>query len=581
MFYINIQRPRDKELLEKYIVSLINFENILSTVKQANDSYYHLSQKHEHFYKMLSSSDMMLNNYLVYRKMPLKEKQEWLSIKNLKTGDRGSVNRHLISELKQVLHQIYTELIEPRLSAQAGGNQAEALELSDEIDSLLLGSSVPAYFKYLEKLAAYKKGVFNPLKRGYISFIQIRALNVISQFLKTFEQDLTVLDNALLNEAHLKDWPRMGDIVSGICDRADPNHHDPLSLHAVNCLRSIYISVYNIAMVLLQLKKDVPIEIRQFLPLIPDKLDFTKTKLEYDNAWNRYQDHHFLFMRLPKEQKARLGECLSNLTPAQRVLWMGCLGKEEIRALVLPMISQSSRFENLAKVCREIPYSDSDNYPFGSRIWEILGGIYTEYLMKKESTSIEIHQLFDYGSKDSAAPIPEEKPAVELPAPVATIEEADLSAIQDLSFLVVDDSDRIRQMTTKVLKDAGVKKISESVNGAEAWKLLQQQPVDVVLCDWIMPELTGIELVQKIMQIESLAQKTTFLMLTTVNDKASIVEALSVGVRGYLIKPFSRKQLLEKVFFATEWLRKEQQSGRFSTKRHPKKPTSASARGSF
>ncbi|MFH2130153.1 MAG: hypothetical protein ABIK68_07250, partial [bacterium] len=62
-----------------------------------------------------------------------------------------------------------------------------------------------------------------------------------------------------------------------------------------------------------------------------------------------------------------------------------------------------------------------------------------------------------------------------------------------------------------------------------------------------------------IMQVEELARNVTFLMLTTVDNKASIVEALSVGVRGYLIKPFSRKQLLDKVYFATEWLRREQQ----------------------
>ena len=547
MLYINLQEQRDRQLLEGNNIPADSFEQMLSVVNQANHSYYHLSENHQHFHKMLSSSDMMLQKYLPYRDMSKKDKQEWAKIKDCKAGDRGYINRFLINELKQVVPDICHELIEQRLAAQANSSQTMFLELSDDIDTLLLSSSIPAYFEYMEELTVYKKGIFNPVRRGYISFLQIKALHLISQFLKAFEQDLAILEIALLSGSHLKTWSRMGDLIGQICERSDPNHHDPLSLHANNCLRSIYISIYNIAMGLLMSNAYVPFEIRQVLPIIPDRIDFSKTELEEDGAWKRYGDHHFLFMQMPENQKIRLGKCLGGLSAIDRISWMGCLGKEEIRALVMPMITRPNNLENMASTCREVS-SEDKNFPFTSRVWDVLNEIYKKHLKENSLTSGRIHQLFNLSIKA--------KPSIA--AQAVESEEADLSAIRNLSFLVIDDSDRIRKMTIKVLRDAGITRISESVNGAEAWLFLQKQQVDVVLCDWIMPELTGIELVKRVMQVESIARRTTFLMLTTVDNKASIVEALSVGVRGYLIKPFSRKQLLEKVYFATEWLRKEQ-----------------------
>ncbi|MFH2133456.1 MAG: response regulator [bacterium] len=550
MFYLNTQYPKDKELLQISHISLPMLEKILAVVRAARLSYYQLSEMHAHFYKMLCASDMMLNKYQAWHDMSQKEKLEWGKIKDYKIGDRSYVKRQLFAELKKTMPQIFEELIRPRFFAEADANQGEILELSEELDALLLASSIPSYFEYLENLTVYKKGVFSPLRRGYISFLQVKAVHMISRFLEAFEQEPTILDNSLLNEQQLNAWPRMGDLINRICDRADPNHHDPLSLHAVNCLRSIYISVFNIAMELLMSRKQVPLQIRQFLPIIPDRIGFTRDRLERDDAWERYQNHHFLFMQLPPEQKTRFAEALGRLSSTQRVMWMGCLGKDEIRALVLPMISKGNHFENLALACREIPVSDGENYPFTSRVWQVLGELYAEQQMGEKETSAKVQQLF--------APVSKTKPSST--AGVPTDEEADLSVVRDLSFLVVDDSNRIRQMTIKVLKDAGVTQISEAGDGEAAWALLQKKPlVNVILCDWIMPKLTGIELVQRIMQVEELARNVTFLMLTTVDNKAPIVEALSVGVRGYLIKPFSRKQLLDKVYFATEWLRREQQ----------------------
>jgi len=545
MSFINFDNPLDTQLLAVNNLPLSTFRKVLSTVKEINNSYYQLSDTHKLFYRILSTSDGLITKDPDFRFMPPADQQEWLKLRHLKIGDRGNANSQLIGEIQKVLPGIYNALIEPHISSEGQNSMAETLTLSDQIDTLLLMSSLPSYLEYLEKLTDNKKGVFSQLRRGYISYLQSRGIHLISQFLKTFENDLTILEGALLSDSQLQALPRMGEMLSMMCDRADPHHHDPISLHGINCLRSIYISIFNIAMLLLRSGKQVPIELHQLLPIIPDKIDFTRKSLEEDDAWTRYHDHHFLFMRLPKGQRTTHMECLSTLKPSQRLMWMGCLGKEEIRTLIKPIISRGSHFEVLAGACRSIPPTDEDTKPFRDRIWEVLGELYVGNLMRQRTTSRHMHTLFIQVARSSAAIAPE---------------QANISVIRKLSFLVVDDSERIRQMTVKVLKDAGIKRIATAPNGAVAWKFLQKYSVDVILCDWIMPELSGIELVQKMMQVERLALKTTFLMLTTVNSKAAIVEALSVGVRGFLIKPFTRKQLLEKVYFSTEWLRKEQQS---------------------
>ena len=557
MFRIDVESPSDIQLLAMNNLPLEKYNRILSVVKNANNTYYHLSETHERFFKILNLSDEMISKDPDFRFMDPSEQQEWLKIRNLKTGIRGHINRHLISELKKTLPRIFEDLIEPQLPSEGHSPAAESLTLSNEIDTLLLSGSVPAYFEYLEKITLYKRGVFNQLQRGYISFLQVRAIQLISLFLEAFERDLTIIEDCLLDESQIQALPKMGKIISQLCDRADAHHHDPISLYAINCIRSIYISFFNIAITLLQSNKPVPREIRQILPVIPDIIDFTRKRLEIDDAWKRYHDHNFLFMRLPREHKASLVDCLRNLSSSQRVMWMGCLGKVEIQELVLPILPRGRHFEKLAYACREALRSDKENQEFVSRVWDVLSDIYAGHLILKKSTSKATRLLFKH--------IRKAKPMTAYQ--VTAQEQADLSTIRDYSFLVVDDSDRIRQMTIQVLKDAGIKTISAAVNGLEAWQFLQKQPVDVILCDWIMPEMTGIELAQKMMQIEKLASRTTFLMLTTVNSKASIVEALSVGVRGFLIKPFSRKQLLEKVYFATEWLRKEQDSEKTGLKK--------------
>jgi len=550
MSFIRPDSPRDIQLLAMNNLPLERFTKILSAVKQANDNYYQLSETHALFHKMLRLGESEIGKDPDYKFMQPDEKQDWLKIRNLKTGDRSFINRYMAKEFEAELPSLYLELVSAHLSEKADGEQAGLLTISDEIDALLLSASVPGYFRYLEQSTLYQKGVFSKLRRVYISYMQVRAINVICHFLKAFETDLSVLDHALLDADDLEAWPKMAAIISDMCERADPHHHDPISAYAVNCLRSISVSIFNTAITLLQAGRQVPGEIRGFLPTIPDKIDFSTEKLKAEEFWERYQDHLFLFQRLPDEERTALEESLCRLMPAQRVCWIGCLGKSEIRNLVLPILARGNHFEKLAMDCGRIPQTDGENFPLASRVMDVLSGIYHDHLRRKKTVSKKLHQLFFQTARAKTGATPR----------MTSEERVNLAELRKLSFLVVDDSDRIRQMTVDVLRQAGISRVEAVSDGTRAWAFLQEKAVDVVLCDWIMPEVTGIELARRIMNDGKLSSRLTFLMLTTVNSKASIVEALSFGVRGYLIKPFTRRQLFEKVYFATEWLRREQQA---------------------
>ncbi|WP_457788359.1 response regulator [Pseudomonas sp. PL-6] len=116
-----------------------------------------------------------------------------------------------------------------------------------------------------------------------------------------------------------------------------------------------------------------------------------------------------------------------------------------------------------------------------------------------------------------------------------------------VSVLVVDDATFIRDLVKKGLRDhfPGVQ-IEEAVNGRKAQQLLGRQPVDLILCDWEMPEMSGLELLTWCREQDSL-KTTPFIMVTSRGDKENVVQAIQAGVSDYIGKPFSNEQLVTKV----------------------------------
>ncbi len=118
--------------------------------------------------------------------------------------------------------------------------------------------------------------------------------------------------------------------------------------------------------------------------------------------------------------------------------------------------------------------------------------------------------------------------------------------IYDMVFLVVDDMEGMRRILTNSLNQIGVKSVLTAVNGADAWRIMQAQPVDVVISDWNMPVMTGIDLLKK---IRSSAQFVNLpvLMMTAETERHHVQIAIEAGVSGYMIKPFNVGALESKI----------------------------------
>ncbi|QIB50276.1 response regulator [Pseudomonas sp. OIL-1] len=116
-----------------------------------------------------------------------------------------------------------------------------------------------------------------------------------------------------------------------------------------------------------------------------------------------------------------------------------------------------------------------------------------------------------------------------------------------VSVLVVDDAPFIRDLVKKALRShfPGVQ-VEEAVDGRKAQQILSRVGFDLILCDWEMPEMNGLELLQWF-RGQPDAAAIPFIMVTSRGDKENVVEAIQSGVSDYIGKPFSNEQLVAKV----------------------------------
>ena len=113
-------------------------------------------------------------------------------------------------------------------------------------------------------------------------------------------------------------------------------------------------------------------------------------------------------------------------------------------------------------------------------------------------------------------------------------------------FLVVDDFAPMREIIRKVLQEIGYEHIQEANDGANALPMLQSSAFDMLITDWNMPRLPGIELLRAVRAEPKLASLPV-LMVTAEVKREQIIAATQAGVNGYIIKPFTAQTLEEKL----------------------------------
>ncbi|MDZ7597766.1 MAG: response regulator [Desulfobacterales bacterium] len=115
-----------------------------------------------------------------------------------------------------------------------------------------------------------------------------------------------------------------------------------------------------------------------------------------------------------------------------------------------------------------------------------------------------------------------------------------------IKILIVDDFATMRRILKNILKKIGFTHIIEADDGSNALKVLEKEKVDLVISDWNMPKMTGIEFL-KAVRSNTAFKDLPFLMVTAEAQKQNIIEAVQAGVSNYVVKPFTEEVITEKL----------------------------------
>ncbi len=127
-----------------------------------------------------------------------------------------------------------------------------------------------------------------------------------------------------------------------------------------------------------------------------------------------------------------------------------------------------------------------------------------------------------------------------------------MSVDKSLNVLVVEDNANLRKVLVNIINKLGFPPALEAEHGQEAWEKVQNEKMDIVLTDWTMPVMDGLELVKKIRGADKPIRDLPILMITAMDTKDSVIAAGQQGVDAYIIKPFSVQTILQKIEEAVE-----------------------------
>ena len=116
----------------------------------------------------------------------------------------------------------------------------------------------------------------------------------------------------------------------------------------------------------------------------------------------------------------------------------------------------------------------------------------------------------------------------------------------NMKVLIVDDFATMRRILRNILKQIGFTDINEADDGSTALKELKKAKYDLILSDWNMPEMPGIDLLNAVRADDEL-KGIPFVMITAEAQKDNIVGAVKAGVNSYVVKPFTAETINEKL----------------------------------
>ena len=117
---------------------------------------------------------------------------------------------------------------------------------------------------------------------------------------------------------------------------------------------------------------------------------------------------------------------------------------------------------------------------------------------------------------------------------------------ETMRILVVDDFPSMRRILRNLLNKIGISEVEKAENGAEAYEKLRNSKFDLVIADWNMEPVTGLELIQRVRNDARVAG-TPFIMVTAESKTENVIEAKKAGVNNYIVKPFTADVLKAKI----------------------------------
>ena len=115
-----------------------------------------------------------------------------------------------------------------------------------------------------------------------------------------------------------------------------------------------------------------------------------------------------------------------------------------------------------------------------------------------------------------------------------------------IKILVVDDFATMRRIMKNILKQLGFVNITEADDGTTALEELTSNRFDLIISDWNMPKMSGLDLLKTVRSTANLS-KIPFLMVTAEAQKQNVIEAVQAGVSNYVVKPFTAEAISDKL----------------------------------
>ncbi|MEW6569704.1 MAG: chemotaxis response regulator CheY [Nitrospirota bacterium] len=114
-----------------------------------------------------------------------------------------------------------------------------------------------------------------------------------------------------------------------------------------------------------------------------------------------------------------------------------------------------------------------------------------------------------------------------------------------MNILIVDDFSTMRRIIKNILKQLGYENLDEAEDGTQAFTKLKNGSFGLIICDWNMPNMDGLELLKKVRDDPQL--KDTPFLITAEAEKDKVIAAIQAGVNNYIVKPFTAEVIKEKM----------------------------------